>query len=124
MPREAFGLQNSSAKSLKLGDRDGISGAHSVAVPELEITHPDLGDLYMRNFLKAALVVSFLVPAISFAGDAPKAGAGSGSAAAKTDAKSDAKTDTKTPAKTDAKKPAAKTPAKKDAPAKDAPATK
>ena len=66
----------------------------------------------MRNFIKAALVVSFLVPAISFAGDAPKAGAGSGSAAAKTDAKTDAKT----PAKTDAKKPAA--------PVKDAPATK
>ena len=32
----------------------------------------------MRNFIKAALVVSFLVPAISFAGDAPKAGRGLG----------------------------------------------
>ena len=47
----------------------------------------------MRNFLKAALVVSFLVPGVSFAGDAP----------AKKDAPA-AKTD----AKTDAKKPAAK----------------
>ena len=83
----------------------------------------------MRNFLKAALVVSFLVPAVSFAGDAPKKDAPAAKDAkdakapakdTKTDAKTDAKTDSKakdakdtkvapkTDAKTDTKKPATK----------------
>ncbi|MEO8842818.1 MAG: hypothetical protein ABI591_06635 [Kofleriaceae bacterium] len=64
----------------------------------------------MRNFIKAVLVVSFLVPAVSFAGDAPKATAAKtdAKAPAKVDAKAPAKVDAKTPAKVDAKKPAAK----------------
>jgi len=66
----------------------------------------------MRNFLKAALVVSFLAPAVAFAGDAPKkdttAAKDTKTAPAKTDAKTDAKTPAKTDAKTDAKKPATK----------------
>jgi hypothetical protein len=74
----------------------------------------------MRNFLKAALVVSLLTPAIAFAGDAPKKDTTATKAPAKTDAKTPAKTDSKakdststkmapkTDAKTDAKKPAAK----------------
>jgi len=63
----------------------------------------------MRNIIKAALVLSFLVPAVSFA-DAPKKDA----PAAKSDAKTDAK-DAKAPAKTDAKAKDTKAPAKTDA---------
>lgn len=71
----------------------------------------------MRNFIKAVLVVSFLVPAVSFAGDAPKT-----ATAAKTDAKAPAKTDAKTPAKTDAKTPTKKSAVKKDTGAAKSPA--
>ncbi len=75
----------------------------------------------MRNFIKAAALVSFLVPAISFA-DAPKSApaAGAGSDVAP---KSDAKTDAKAPAKATPKAKKDAGAAKKDAtPA--APATK
>jgi 2-oxoglutarate decarboxylase len=57
----------------------------------------------MRNFLKAVLVVSFLAPAVAFAGaDAPKKDT-TAAKDTKAPAKTDAKTDAKTPAKTDAK---------------------
>jgi multifunctional 2-oxoglutarate metabolism enzyme len=79
----------------------------------------------MRNFLKAALIVSFLAPAVAFAGaDAPKkdATAAKDTKDAKAPAKTDAKTDAKAPAKTDSKakdststKMAPKTDAKTDA---------
>ncbi|HEY0253897.1 MAG TPA: hypothetical protein VGC41_20345 [Kofleriaceae bacterium] len=62
--------------------------------------------------IKIALVASLLAPAVSFAGDAPKADAKAD--AAKKDDKAAAKTDAKKDAKTPAKKDAA-TPAKKDA---------
>ena len=75
----------------------------------------------MKNILKAALVVSFLVPAVSFAGDAPKkdttAAKDTKTTAPKTDAKTPAKVDSKakdtkvapkTDAKTETKKPATK----------------
>ncbi|MEO6772653.1 MAG: hypothetical protein ABI467_06470 [Kofleriaceae bacterium] len=51
----------------------------------------------MRNFLKAFVVVSLLVPAVSFAGAAPKK-----ATVTKTEAKTAPKTDAKT-AKTDVK---------------------
>ncbi len=69
----------------------------------------------MRNFIKAAALVSFLVPAISFA-DAPKKDAPAADMKKDEKAPADAKKDAKTPAKKDAKKDT-KTPAKDAAPA-------
>jgi hypothetical protein len=81
----------------------------------------------MRNFIKAVLVVSFLAPAVAFAGaDAPKkdttAAKDTKTVAPKTDAKTDAKTTAKTTDKAKDTKVAPKTDAKTDTTKK--PATK
>ena len=89
MPDEAFGLVYPRPNCLIPGARPGTSPAHRLHI-----------QLTMPNFIKAAALISFLVPALSFADVAKKDEGKMAPPAATTETKTETKTTDKAPAKT------------------------